>query len=261
MQSPRRPLNSPLLDHEIRSDAKTPAAMHDLASSHLLPRSARYVDGTSEALRFGWAWMALTMMSQAGVALGLALETKTRFSRWGEDFATLILAVVVINQLIGPPLCKVGLLYLCKPENGKQRRLSIAQSSENTTFNYHDETAHGQGEDTGCATTRAGEKLHRPVVTLQSPSSYLSSTKSMRMRGEKSKGHDAVFSPTSEIHGTDDGGSYFEARGSRGSSNSIRLETAPSWFSTESSTAYASLARSPRRPPRTLSEGTDLVYL
>ena len=170
------------------------------------------------------------------------------------------MAVVVINQLIGPPLCKVGLLYMCKPENGKQRRLSIAQSSENTTFNYHDETAHGQGEDTGCATTRAGEKLHRPVVTLQSPSSYLSSTKSMRMRGEKSKGHDAGFSPTSEIHGTDDGGSYFEARGAGG--HPIRsARNSPELVFNRELTAYASLARSPRRPPRTLSEGTDLVYL
>ena len=59
-----------------------------------------------------WFWIGCTMMSQAGVALGLAFETQGRFKRWGSDFSTLVLSIVVLNQVLGPPLCKIGFLML-----------------------------------------------------------------------------------------------------------------------------------------------------
>lgn len=50
------------------------------------------------------SWMAL--LTQAGIGLGLAKEVAAEFPDWGGAFATTIIAVIVVNQLLGPPLCK-----------------------------------------------------------------------------------------------------------------------------------------------------------
>jgi Trk K+ transport system NAD-binding subunit len=49
-------------------------------------------------------WMCF--VTQAGVALGLAREVADEFPLFGEEFATLIISVVVFNELIGPPFFK-----------------------------------------------------------------------------------------------------------------------------------------------------------
>lgn len=52
----------------------------------------------------------LTMTPQAGVALGLANEVKAMSSdTWAADFAATIVAAVVVNQIVGPVLCALGL--------------------------------------------------------------------------------------------------------------------------------------------------------
>ena len=48
-------------------------------------------------------WMAF--MTQAGVTLGLAQTVSAHFT-WGPDFTASIVAVVVCNQIVGPPLFK-----------------------------------------------------------------------------------------------------------------------------------------------------------
>lgn len=48
-------------------------------------------------------WMAF--ITQAGVTLGLAQSVSAHFD-WGPDFAASIVAVVVCNQVVGPPLFK-----------------------------------------------------------------------------------------------------------------------------------------------------------
>lgn len=50
------------------------------------------------------AWMPY--VTQAGVGLGLATLVATSFPEWGVEFATIIISVIVINQIIGPPLFK-----------------------------------------------------------------------------------------------------------------------------------------------------------
>ncbi|HEX9922403.1 MAG TPA: NAD-binding protein [Anaerolineae bacterium] len=50
------------------------------------------------------SWMAY--VAQAGVGLGLAAEVAVEFPEWGNAFATIIIAVIVLTQLIGPPLFK-----------------------------------------------------------------------------------------------------------------------------------------------------------
>ncbi len=50
------------------------------------------------------SWM--TYITQAGVGLGLAKEVAVEFPTWGSDFATIIISVIVLSQLIGPPFFK-----------------------------------------------------------------------------------------------------------------------------------------------------------
>jgi len=55
-----------------------------------------------------YSWMGF--ISQAGVGLGLAILVERTFPGWGADFKTLILAVIAINQIIGPILFKYALV-------------------------------------------------------------------------------------------------------------------------------------------------------
>ena len=50
------------------------------------------------------SWM--TYVTQAGVGLGLAKQVAGEFPDWGTGFAALMIGVIIVNQLIGPILCK-----------------------------------------------------------------------------------------------------------------------------------------------------------
>ena len=54
------------------------------------------------------AWMGY--LAQAGVTLGLAAIISDRFPGWGEPVASIIIAMVAFNQLIGPPLFRYSLV-------------------------------------------------------------------------------------------------------------------------------------------------------
>ncbi len=56
------------------------------------------------------SWMPY--ITQAGVALGLSTVVANEFPGWGQELATVIISVIVINQLIGPPLFKWALRYV-----------------------------------------------------------------------------------------------------------------------------------------------------
>jgi Trk K+ transport system NAD-binding subunit/Kef-type K+ transport system membrane component KefB len=58
--------------------------------------------------RVGW----MPYITQAGVALGLATIIASTFPAWGPEFATVIIAVIVVNQLLGPPLIKFAIKYV-----------------------------------------------------------------------------------------------------------------------------------------------------
>ena len=53
----------------------------------------------------GW----MPYITQAGVALGLTTVIANEFPDWGPQFATAIIAVIVLNQFIGPPLFKFAI--------------------------------------------------------------------------------------------------------------------------------------------------------
>jgi Trk K+ transport system NAD-binding subunit len=54
----------------------------------------------------GTAWLGLGFITQAGVSVGLAKEIGVEFSEWGSELATLSIGVIVLNQIIGPPILK-----------------------------------------------------------------------------------------------------------------------------------------------------------
>jgi len=56
------------------------------------------------------SWMPY--VTQAGVALGLTTLIASEFPGWGYEFQTVIIAIIVINQLIGPPLFKLAINYV-----------------------------------------------------------------------------------------------------------------------------------------------------
>eukprot|EP00941_MAST-03F_sp_MAST-3F-sp1_P004573 g4573.t1 len=53
--------------------------------------------------------MWMTFVTQAGVTLGLAKKVQLKYVGWGSDFATVIVSVVILNQIIGPFLMKSAL--------------------------------------------------------------------------------------------------------------------------------------------------------
>ncbi len=56
--------------------------------------------------KLGWSGF----ISQAGVALGMAIEVEKAFPGWGKTFKSLVLAVIALNQVIGPVLLQKFLL-------------------------------------------------------------------------------------------------------------------------------------------------------
>lgn len=54
-----------------------------------------------------FAWLGL--ITQAGIALGLAREVALEFPALGDSFATMVISVVVLNEIFGPMLLKFAL--------------------------------------------------------------------------------------------------------------------------------------------------------
>jgi Kef-type K+ transport system membrane component KefB len=59
---------------------------------------ARLTGEVKEVQTQGWAGF----LSQAGVALGMAILVQDNFPDWGSEFMALVLAIIAINQIIGP---------------------------------------------------------------------------------------------------------------------------------------------------------------
>ncbi len=53
------------------------------------------------------SWMAF--ITQAGIALGLAREVAVEFPALGDEFATMIISVIVLNEIFGPMFLKAAL--------------------------------------------------------------------------------------------------------------------------------------------------------
>jgi Trk K+ transport system NAD-binding subunit len=71
------------------------------------------------------SWMAF--ITQAGVGLGLAKGIADNYPAWGSTFATIIISVIVINQIVGPIMFKFSLFFVkeAHPEAKKSERGEI----------------------------------------------------------------------------------------------------------------------------------------
>lgn len=83
------------------------------------------------------AWMPY--LTQAGVALGLATIVSDVFPVWGNQFETIIIAIIVINQLIGPPLFKWALNYV-KESHLKAKSLDSDGERDSVIFGLEDQS-------------------------------------------------------------------------------------------------------------------------
>lgn len=65
------------------------------------------------------SWMPY--VAQAGVALGLVTVIAGEFPEWGSNFATISIAVIILNQLVGPPLISKAIGIV-----GEDRRKAVS---------------------------------------------------------------------------------------------------------------------------------------
>ncbi len=84
----------------------------------------------------GW----MPYVTQAGVGLALAFEVAEVFPDWGGQFATIIIAVIVLNQLIGPPLFKwaiklVGESHLPSKSSDRTNKTALIFGLEHQSLN------------------------------------------------------------------------------------------------------------------------------
>lgn len=66
-----------------------------------------------------WAWMGF--LAQAGVTLGVANIVRDRFPVWGGDVATVIIAMIALNQIAGPPAFRFSLIHAAESRRAKEK--------------------------------------------------------------------------------------------------------------------------------------------
>ncbi len=71
------------------------------------------------------AWMPY--VTQAGVAIGLTTMVSDTFPSWGHEFETLIIAIIVVNQIVGPPLFKWAIKYVGEAHKKQDYKASGSQ--------------------------------------------------------------------------------------------------------------------------------------
>ena len=79
------------------------------------------------------SWMAY--LTQAGVGLGLAKEVVVNFPQWGEPFATIIISVIVLNQLIGPLTFKYA-IKIMKEDHTKAKDIKFYDVKDVIIFGF-----------------------------------------------------------------------------------------------------------------------------
>ena len=71
------------------------------------------------------AWMPY--VTQAGVAIGLTTMVSETYPEWGHEFETIIIAIIVLNQIIGPPLFKWAIKYVGEAHQKQEYRITDTQ--------------------------------------------------------------------------------------------------------------------------------------
>jgi Trk K+ transport system NAD-binding subunit/NhaP-type Na+/H+ or K+/H+ antiporter len=63
---------------------------------------------TPKFMKLGW----MPFVTQAGVGLGLVTVVAVAYPQWGNEFETILIAVIVLNQVVGPPLFKFAITQM-----------------------------------------------------------------------------------------------------------------------------------------------------
>jgi len=86
------------------------------------------------SIHVGW----MPYVTQAGIALGLSTLVSNTFPGWGQEFATMIIAIIVINQIVGPPLFKWALTRV--GENRSQASFEFDGVRDAIIFGYENQS-------------------------------------------------------------------------------------------------------------------------
>uniref|UniRef100_K3WXS6 Cation/H+ exchanger domain-containing protein n=1 Tax=Globisporangium ultimum (strain ATCC 200006 / CBS 805.95 / DAOM BR144) TaxID=431595 RepID=K3WXS6_GLOUD len=107
----------------------------------------------------------LTMTPQAGVALGLANEVKGLSSDpWAAEFAATIVSAVVVNQIIGPVLCAIGLKHAGESQYERLATLQPNSDDPEATVRGTLGSNGGLGERVDSVVVTAGNGDPRPLL-------------------------------------------------------------------------------------------------
>jgi Trk K+ transport system NAD-binding subunit/Kef-type K+ transport system membrane component KefB len=63
----------------------------------------------NEPVEFNKLWW-MAFVTQAGVGLGLAKAVAVQYPQWGDDFATMMISLIILNQVVGPGFFKLAVL-------------------------------------------------------------------------------------------------------------------------------------------------------
>jgi len=79
------------------------------------------------------------LISQAGITLGLASVLATEFPLWGSRVQTLLVALIAIDELVGPALFRIGLERAGETDAAAVRRPLIVVSNREPYLHNYDE--------------------------------------------------------------------------------------------------------------------------
>jgi trehalose-6-phosphate synthase/Kef-type K+ transport system membrane component KefB len=94
-----------------------------------------------------YAWTGL--ISQAGITLGLTALIAAEFPTWGSQIQLLVVALIVVNELVGPVLFRNGLLRAGELEAKAPRPLIVVSNREPYLHNYADDGSISYSSATG----------------------------------------------------------------------------------------------------------------
>ena len=81
-----------------------------------------------------YVWTGL--ISQAGITLGLASVLASEFPTWGSRVQTLLVALIAIDELVGPLLFRIGLARAGEIDTHVRRPLVVVSNREPYLHNY-----------------------------------------------------------------------------------------------------------------------------
>ena len=94
-------------------------------------RAAKVKDRAGE-----YVWTGL--ISQAGITLGLAAAVATEFPTWGTQVQMLLVALIAIDELVGPALFRTGLVRAGEIDANAPRPLLVVSNREPYLHNFDD---------------------------------------------------------------------------------------------------------------------------